>query len=67
MVRAFVAIELSHDIRDRLGEAQVILKNAGVRLTFVRPEIIHITMKFLGEVDEKDLPQIAAALKTNGG
>jgi len=64
MVRAFVAIELSHDIRDRLGEAQVILKNAGVRLTFVRPEIIHITVKFLGEVDEKKLPALTAALNT---
>jgi 2'-5' RNA ligase len=64
MVRAFVAVELSPDIRDRLGEAQECLRTCGAHLTFVRPEYIHVTMKFLGEVEEKNLPGVIKALKT---
>ena len=64
MVRAFVAVELSPEVRDRLGEAQECLRTCGAHLTFVRPEYIHITIKFLGEVEEKDLPEVLNALKT---
>jgi len=64
MVRTFVAIELSPEMKDRLGAAQATIKKCGARLTFVRPEIIHITVKFLGDVEEKDLPPIMAGLKT---
>ena len=34
------------------------------RLSYVDPPLIHITVKFLGEVDEKKLPQVIAALRT---
>lgn len=67
MVRTFVALGLSPEIQDRLGAAQAILKTCGARLTFVRPGIIHITVKFLGEVEEKELPRVIAALKTVTG
>lgn len=63
MVRAFVALELSGEIRSRLGKAREILRACSARLTFVDPELIHITAKFLGEVDEKNLPGIMDALK----
>ena len=64
MVRAFVAIELSGDIRERLFEAQECLRSCGAHLTFVRQDYIHVTMKFLGEVEDKDLPKVVGALKT---
>lgn len=64
MVRAFVAFELSQEIRDRLAEAQESLRKCGAHLTFVRPGYIHITVKFLGEVEEKDIPKVIGVLKT---
>jgi len=64
MVRAFVAFELSPEMRHQLAAAQEILRGCTARLTFVEPAIIHVTVKFLGEVDEKRIPLIAAALKT---
>lgn len=64
MVRAFVACELSQEIQKRLAAAQAVLKKSTARLTFVDPALIHITVKFLGEVDEKKIPQMAAALKS---
>jgi 2'-5' RNA ligase len=63
MVRAFIALELSDEIKDQLTAAQQTLRGCRARLTFVEPKNIHITAKFLGEVDEKDLPKIIEVLK----
>ena len=63
MVRTFVALELSEAVRGQLKEAQDVLKTSSSRLTFVDPSLIHITVKFLGEVDEKMLQRIKDALK----
>ncbi|OPX62751.1 MULTISPECIES: RNA 2',3'-cyclic phosphodiesterase [unclassified Methanoregula] len=63
MVRAFIALELPHEIRDRLKGAQDILRTCPARLTFVNPSLIHITLKFLGEVAEKDIPRLESALR----
>lgn len=64
MVRAFVALELPDEIKDRLKGAQEKLCTCSARLTIVEPALIHITLWFLGEVAEKDLPQVSAALRS---
>ena len=55
MTRAFIALELSEDIKERLASSQQALRGCKARLTFVDPKIIHITVKFLGEVDDTKL------------
>jgi 2'-5' RNA ligase len=62
MTRAFIALELSNDIKDQLAIAQKTLRGCRARLTFVDPELIHITVKFLGEVDDKKLREVMDAL-----
>jgi 2'-5' RNA ligase len=62
MTRAFIALELSNDIKDQLAIAQQTLRGCKARLTFVDPELIHITVKFLGEVDDKKLREVMDAL-----
>jgi 2'-5' RNA ligase len=62
MTRAFIALELSDDIKDRLTSAQQTLLGCKAHLTFVDPKIIHITVKFLGEVDDKKLKNVKDAL-----
>ena len=62
MVRAFVALELSPEIRE-LTVAQEILRECRARLTFVEPALIHITTKFLGEVTEQKIPAVMDALR----
>ena len=64
MVRAFVALELSGEIRSRLAEAQVVFRTCSARLTLVNPDLIHITAKFLGEVDAEQIPKIKDALRS---
>ena len=64
MVRAFVALELPVGIRERMRIAQDTLRGCSARLSLVDPALIHITLKFLGEVPERDLPRLADALKS---
>jgi RNA 2',3'-cyclic 3'-phosphodiesterase len=62
MTRAFIALELSNDIKDQLALAQKTLRGCKARLTFVDPGLIHITVKFLGEVDDKKLRAVMDVL-----
>jgi len=63
MVRVFIALELSDEIKNELAAVQQTLRGCRARLTFVEPKNIHITAKFLGEVDEKKLQKVIEALK----
>ncbi len=62
MVRTFIAVELTPEIRERLRSCQEILAKSKARLTMVEPGIIHITIKFLGEVPPHSVGAISLAL-----
>jgi 2'-5' RNA ligase len=64
MVRAFVALELSFEIKEQLRIVQDMLRGCQARLTFVEPALIHITAKFLGEVTDQKIPAVMDALST---
>jgi len=64
MVRTFIAIELSEQIRRNIREIQAIIGLSDARLTFVDPGAAHITLKFLGEIDEAMVERVAGALRT---
>lgn len=49
-IRAFVAVELPVAVRDAIGEATGLLRHRLPRARWVRPETLHLTVKFLGEV-----------------
>jgi 2'-5' RNA ligase len=62
MLRTFLAIDLTDDVRRAIVRAQGELKKlAGRGVSWVRPENMHITLKFLGEVDEARLPEVVDA------
>jgi 2'-5' RNA ligase len=63
MVRTFVAIDLPEEIRERARESQEILRPSGGRLAIVDPANLHITVKFLGEVDPARIEPIVEALR----
>ena len=72
VIRTFVAVELQHDLlhaiarrQDQLKEGiNAELRKAGseARLQWVRPESIHLTLKFLGDVDERRIDPLCRAL-----
>ncbi|MFA7562064.1 MAG: RNA 2',3'-cyclic phosphodiesterase [Methanoculleus sp.] len=63
MVRTFVAIDLPEDIRERARESQAILRRSSGRLAIVDPANLHITVKFIGEVDPARVDPIVEALQ----
>jgi 2'-5' RNA ligase len=59
MIRTFLAVELSEPLRTHLATIQADLKqrmaNAltrNVSISWVRPASLHVTVKFLGDIDE---------------
>lgn len=59
MIRAFLAVELRDDLRNRITLVQQDLRqrlgresSPEIRVTWVQPSSIHLTMKFLGDIDE---------------
>jgi 2'-5' RNA ligase len=63
-LRLFVACELPDEIRRGLGRLQDSLRReeAGRILRWVKPEAIHLTLKFLGAVPQRQVLEIEAAL-----
>ena len=59
-VRCFVAVELPTTMRDEMGRLNSSIATEGLRL--VRPELMHITMKFLGDVPQERVGAVADAL-----
>lgn len=52
-MRTFIAIELSREIKEYLSRLQEKLKLAQADVKWVVPENIHLTLKFLDEIDDK--------------
>lgn len=65
-MRAFIAIEISDEIREALAKAEEHLKYSGADVKWVAPENIHLTLKFLGEVDEARIEKVKATLDEIG-
>jgi 2'-5' RNA ligase len=61
-MRLFVAIEIPEDIKKLLAEVQEQIKDSGVDAGWTRSEGIHLTLKFLGDVPEANVPEIMTAL-----
>ena len=60
MIRAFLAVELSEPLRTNLTNLHVELKqrlgrelSRDVRISWVQPAALHLTVKFLGDIDEQ--------------
>jgi 2'-5' RNA ligase len=57
-LRTFLAVDLGKAIRDRCVVLQETLGRAGVEVKWVEPDNLHVTLLFLGEVDEREVPEV---------
>ena len=63
-LRTFIALEVSQEARHALGAVITRLQDAGVSgIRWVRPEGIHLTLKFLGDVDASAVEGILSAME----
>ncbi len=63
-MRTFIAIDLDPAIKAALLELVGALQRKGAEVRWVRPEGLHLTLKFLGEVEPSGLPAVAEAVRT---
>lgn len=57
-MRSFIAIEITKEAKQAIGELQRELRRVDPAITWTRPENVHLTLKFLGEIDERLVPAI---------
>ena len=57
-VRSFVAIELPEQAKSFLTEISANLRRIDADVKWVKPESIHLTLKFLGEIHRDTIPSI---------
>jgi 2'-5' RNA ligase len=62
VIRAFIAIEISDEVREGLKALQQDLKRTGARVGWVAPENIHLTLVFLGDVFRSQVEPLANVL-----
>lgn len=62
-VRTFLAIGLNAEVRSRLTALQEKLAAAVPDVKWVEPENLHLTLLFLGEVDDRDIVKIHRAAR----
>ena len=66
MLRAFIAIKLSDELKGQIGEVQAELKRRAFGLDglgWVRLEGIHLTLRFLGDIAEERVEALGVMLR----
>lgn len=61
-MRLFVALEIPRTVRDNLAILIDELRKIGPKARWLRPETIHVTLKFIGEAPSERLPEIRSTL-----
>ena len=64
MIRAFIAVEIQPQTRDRIVAAMEQLKTRVSAVRWVAPSNLHLTLKFLGDIEESKIDPIGTALST---
>lgn len=57
-IRTFIAVPLDEGIVQGLVKAQQCLETVGSQVRWVEPENLHLTLKFLGNVRDEEIPTI---------
>lgn len=62
-MRTFIAINLSEEERNRVQRAARALRTSDYPIRWVSPENVHLTLKFLGEVEERRAAELGEAVE----
>jgi len=63
-IRCFVALDLSRQARNYIKEVQKLIKKNNLFTgKFTEPENLHLTLKFLGEIDKEKIAEVKKRLR----
>ena len=63
-IRTFVAVEMDAAVREMAAELSRELASAGADVKWVDAENMHLTLKFLGEVDSREVHEVCRAVES---
>jgi RNA 2',3'-cyclic 3'-phosphodiesterase len=66
-MRTFIAVSMPHPCREMLEQLQHNLRPLGADVRWVAVASIHLTLKFLGEMEPKLLPHLVEMLRASAG
>src|SRR5205085_5476025 len=61
-LRTFIAVGIDKAIRDRIVALQEALARGGTEIKWTEAENLHVTLLFLGEVDDREIPAVCRAV-----
>ncbi len=61
-IRSFLAFDLPPDIKNEVKSIYTVLKKSGLEAAWVRPDTIHITLVFTGNVKEECIQNIISGI-----
>jgi len=64
MIRAFIAINCNEETKKLLLSVQEKIKAQSVKGNFSRPENLHLTLVFLGDTPEAQIPAICSSIES---
>ncbi len=62
MIRSFIAVEIPFEVRKRIGELIAQWESEGYPVRWVKVDNLHLTLKFLGEIDQAMLALVKTRL-----
>jgi 2'-5' RNA ligase len=62
MIRTFIALPIPENLKEALRDAISRLRRTNSKVKWVRPESVHITLKFLGNIKEELVEPVSAEL-----
>jgi 2'-5' RNA ligase len=63
VVRTFICLEIPALIKERISRLQDTLRQIEAQISWTRPENIHLTLKFLGNIEASRIDRVGKALK----
>ena len=61
LVRTFIAVELTDSVREQMSRLEELLQKEGAKVSWVKPENLHLTLKFLGNVQAARIDDVVEA------
>jgi len=65
MIRTFIAVNVSDATRRMIDTLQMIFGHSRKLIRFAPPENVHVTLKFLGDVDPAIMPELISKIETS--
>lgn len=62
-MRTFIAVEIDASIKEKLARVQELGLVKGGSVRWVRPNRMHLTLKFLGEIEPSSVPLVTQAVQ----